>query len=116
MRPSTKRHPEFNIAADFAYPQHLRNSMDDLPAAPGVYIFHGDSETLPLYIGKSVNIRNRVLSHLRNEEEARLLRQTRRISHIRTAGEVGALLLEASPMNTKTIKAPGGDDVGRQIS
>jgi excinuclease Cho len=96
MRPSTKRHPEFNVAADFAYPQHLRNSMDDLPAAPGVYIFHGDSETLPLYIGKSVNIRNRVLSHLRNEEEARLLRQTRRISHIRTAGEVGALLLEAS--------------------
>ena len=91
-----KRHPEFEALTAFEYPQHLRDAMDDLPAAPGVYIFHGDSEILPLYIGKSVNIRNRVLSHLRNEEEARLLRQTRRISHIRTAGEIGALLLEAS--------------------
>ena len=35
-------------------------------------------------------------SHLRNPDEARLLRQTRRISFIRTAGEIGALLLEAS--------------------
>ncbi len=51
---------------------------------------------MPLYIGKSVNLRSRVLSHLRNPEEANLLRQTRRISHIRTAGEIGALLLEAS--------------------
>lgn len=96
MRPSRKRHSEFDAVADFAYPQHLRDAMNDLPAAPGVYIFHGDSEMLPLYIGKSVNIRNRVLSHLRNGEEARLLRQTRHISHIRTAGEIGALLLEAS--------------------
>jgi len=51
---------------------------------------------LPLYIGKSVNLRNRVLSHLRTADEARMLRQTRRISHIRTVGEIGALLLEAS--------------------
>jgi hypothetical protein len=36
----------------FEYPQHQRDAMDDLPAAPGVYIFHGDSEILPLYIGK----------------------------------------------------------------
>jgi excinuclease Cho len=43
-----------------------------------------------------VNLRARVLSHLRNEDEARMLRQTQRISHIRTAGEIGALLLEAS--------------------
>ncbi len=70
--------------------------MEALPAAPGVYIFHGDSESLPLYIGKSVNLRARVLSHLRNPDESRMLRQTRHISHILTAGEVGALLLEAS--------------------
>ncbi|MDR9963492.1 hypothetical protein KIF59_00345 [Enterobacter cloacae subsp. cloacae] len=30
-----------------------------------MYIFHGESDTLPLYISKSVNIRSRVLSHLR---------------------------------------------------
>jgi excinuclease Cho len=41
---------------------------------------------VPLYIGKSVNLRSRVLSHLRNGDEASLLRQTRRISHICTIG------------------------------
>jgi excinuclease Cho len=50
---------------------------------------------LPLYIGKSVNIRSRLLSHLRTQDEARMLRQTQRVSYIRTAGEIGALLLEA---------------------
>ena len=48
-----------------------------------------------MYIGKSVNLRSRLLSHLRNPDEARMLRQTQRISHQRTAGEIGALLLEA---------------------
>lgn len=41
----------------------------------GVYQFHGESETLPLYIGKSVNIRSRVLSHLRTADEASMLRR-----------------------------------------
>ena len=73
----------------------LREAIDDLPVAPGVYVFHGEEGDLPLYIGKSVNLRQRVLSHLRNADEARMLRQTRRISHTRTTGEIGALLLEA---------------------
>lgn len=81
--------------AAYAYPEHLRATIADMPAAPGVYIFHGTQESLPLYIGKSINLRSRVLSHLRNRREARLLRQTQHISHLRTAGEVGALLLEA---------------------
>lgn len=79
----------------YSYPQHLRDAVTDLPNGPGVYVFHGDSDHLPLYIGKSVHIRTRVLSHLRNPDEAKLLHQTRRISCIRTAGEIGALLLEA---------------------
>jgi len=78
----------------YQYPEHLRQTIGDLPQAPGVYFFHGEGD-LPLYIGKSVNIRSRVLAHLRNADEARLLRQTHCISHIRTAGEIGALLLEA---------------------
>lgn len=79
----------------YQYPEHLRPWLEDLPALPGVYTFHGDSENLPLYIGKSINIRSRVLSHLRTADEARMLRQARRISFIPTAGELGALLLEA---------------------
>ncbi len=79
----------------YEYPVHLREAVSQLPASPGVYIFHGEREDLPLYIGKSVNLRNRVLSHLRNPEEASMLRQARAISHITTVGEIGALLLEA---------------------
>jgi excinuclease Cho len=86
---------EFEAAAIYEYPEHLRLSLEALPSLPGVYTFHGESETLPLYIGKSVNLRSRVLSHLRTPDEAAMLRQSRRISWVRTAGEIGALLLEA---------------------
>lgn len=79
----------------YRYPDHLRADAEALPAAPGVYLFLGEDESLPLYIGKSVNLRARVLSHLRNRSEARMLRAARRISFQRTVGEIGALLLEA---------------------
>lgn len=65
-----------------------------LPRGPGVYIFRGEGP-LPLYIGKSVDIRSRVLSHLRTEDEAEMLARSRHIDCIETAGEIGALLLEA---------------------
>ncbi|MEE4410326.1 MULTISPECIES: excinuclease Cho [unclassified Serratia (in: enterobacteria)] len=84
--------PELDI---YQYPEHLRTSLELLPRSPGVYLFHGLSDSMPLYIGKSVNIRSRVMAHFRTQDEARLLRQTQRISFHETAGEVGALLLEA---------------------
>ena len=86
---------EFEAAAIYEYPEHLRPWLEALPRQPGVYFFHGESDAMPLYIGKSVNIRSRVLSHLRTPEEAAMLRQSRRISWTQTAGELGALLLEA---------------------
>ncbi|HDR2158632.1 TPA: excinuclease Cho [Enterobacter cancerogenus] len=86
---------DFEAAAIYEYPEHLRPWLEALPRLPGVYFFHGESDTMPLYIGKSVNIRSRVLSHLRTPDEAAMLRQSRRITFIPTAGELGALLLEA---------------------
>ena len=71
-----------------------------LPHAPGVYVFWGDS-SLPLYIGKSVDIRSRVMSHFRQPDEARMLAQTRRIECVPTAGEIGALLLESRLIKTR---------------
>ena len=65
-----------------------------LPHAPGVYIFRGDT-ALPLYIGKSMDIRNRVMSHIRNDEKSRMIAQARHIDYIETAGDIGAQLLEA---------------------
>lgn len=70
------------------------DSLAALPRTSGVYIFKGEG-TLPLYIGKSVDIRSRVLAHLRAEDEAEMIAQSRRVDFIETAGEIGALLLEA---------------------
>ena len=95
MQLPRRRREDFEESRVYTYPQHLRAAIEDAPTGAGVYVFHGDSGDLPLYIGKSVNIRARLLSHLRNPDEARMLRQTQRITHIRTAGEIGALLLEA---------------------
>ena len=85
MAPSGSSMPKHTIDPD---------SLAALPRAPGVYIFRGEG-TLPLYIGKSVDIRSRVMSHLRTPEEMRMIAQTRRIDFIETAGEMGALLLES---------------------
>lgn len=79
----------------YQYPTSLREQIMETPQAPGVYVFHGSNQNFPLYIGKSVNIRSRLLSHLRNPKETRLLKQTCNINHIPTAGEISALLLEA---------------------
>lgn len=83
-------------AAAFTYPLHItRACIDALPARPGIYIFR-DAAGTPLYIGKSVNIRSRVLSHLRTPDEARLLQRSTHIDFERTGGEIGALLLESA--------------------
>jgi excinuclease Cho len=94
----------------YSYPHHIdTDSLAALPRSAGVYFFE-DERQRPLYIGKSVNIRARVLSHLRTPEEARLLQQTRRIGFRRTAGEVGALLLESQlikdlqPVHNKKLR------------
>ncbi len=42
---------EFEAAAIYEYPEHLRPWLEALPKLPGVYQFHGDSDTMPLYIG-----------------------------------------------------------------
>lgn len=79
----------------YRYPAELRQQVLAAPQAPGVYTFHGIDHNFPLYIGKSINLRSRLLSHLRTEGEARLLRQTKHISYTPMAGGISALLLEA---------------------
>lgn len=85
----------------FVYPVHIdRASIDALPAKPGVYRFL-DEDGRPLYIGKSINIRARVMSHLRTPEEAAMLQQSRWVDFRQTAGEIGALLLEAQSIKAE---------------
>lgn len=82
-------------ATHFDYPSHIcRDGIAALPCKPGVYLFR-DRDGMPIYIGKSINIRARVLSHLRTPEEAAMLEEARSVDCERTAGEIGALLLES---------------------
>ena len=81
-------------------PPHVSRAMvDAIPDAPGVYLFYGEGDA-PLYVGKSIAMRTRVLSHfaddLRSSREMQLAREVRRIDWQRTAGELGALLREAA--------------------
>ena len=74
------------------------DDVDALPDSPGVYMFY-DNRRTPLYIGKSVNIRDRVLSHFSSDhlasKEMKISQNLAAIDHIETAGELGALLQEA---------------------
>jgi DNA polymerase-3 subunit epsilon len=82
-----------------------------------VYLLYGEGGA-PLYVGKSANMRQRVLQHftatLRSEKEMRLAREVRRIDWQRTAGELGALLREArlvkelEPAYNRQLRAPRG--------
>jgi len=72
--------------------------LDNLPEGPGVYRFYGVND-LPIYIGKSVNLRDRVRSHFssdyRSANDVRISSEIQRIEVDETAGELGALLREA---------------------
>lgn len=72
--------------------------IDEIPETSGVYLFFGENN-LPLYIGKSVNLRARVMSHFSSDhsstKEMRISQEIKHIEWIETAGEFGALLLES---------------------
>ncbi|MDE2025217.1 MAG: GIY-YIG nuclease family protein [Patescibacteria group bacterium] len=73
-------------------------TVSNLPQSPGVYIFYGENG-VPLYVGKSVNIKDRVLSHFSSDhssgKEMRLSQQVKHIETIQTCGELGALIKES---------------------
>jgi DNA polymerase-3 subunit epsilon len=79
-------------------PPMLETPLSDIPDTPGVYLFFGEGP-LPLYVGKSINMRTRVLSHFQSAakvaREMRILTEIRRVEWRETAGELGALLLES---------------------
>ncbi len=75
-----------------------KEAIDDLPETHGVYIFYGKSGEV-LYVGKSICIRDRVMSHFsgdnRSSREMEIGQQIARIEARQTTGELGALLLES---------------------
>jgi DNA polymerase III subunit epsilon len=84
-------------------PQLPPDALAALPESPGVYFFYG-LNALPLYIGKSRNLRERVGAHFssdyRSQTDLRLSAELRRIEFEETAGEIGALLRESVLVKT----------------
>ena len=113
------------VLAAPALPAHLPEGLaDELPEGPGVYRFLGEADA-PLYIGKSRNLRARILAHFaaehRDTKERRLAQQVRRIDWRETTGELGALLTEAAwvkaqkPVYNRRLRG-GGDAVTCRIA
>ena len=79
-------------------PQLPPDMLEHVPETSGVYFFYGENP-LPLYVGKSVNLRERIGAHFagdwRSETDLRLSQEIRRVEFEETAGEFGALLREA---------------------
>jgi DNA polymerase-3 subunit epsilon len=79
-------------------PSQLETPIKSIPETPGVYLFYGEGP-LPLYIGKSVKLRSRVMSHFQADhsaaKEMRIAQEVRSVQWRETAGELGALLLES---------------------
>ena len=75
-----------------------KSLVEDLPKKPGVYYFYnGDGELI--YVGKSVNIHDRVLSHLNNNLHKRALEMKDAITDVEfklTGNDLVALLLESA--------------------
>ncbi|BDC99397.1 exonuclease domain-containing protein [Persicobacter psychrovividus] len=98
--------PDIHAYKNHLHPQFDRNSLDQVPEEPGVYYFRDEGGHL-LYIGKSINLHKRVLSHLYNTKTKRAIDLKSKLVSIdfeRTGNELCALLLESNEI--KKFKPP----------
>mgnify|MGYP006420613795 CR=1 FL=1 len=102
-------------------PPHLpTDALEGLPHSPGVYLFYGEDDA-PLYIGKSIDLHDRVRSHLsgdhRSHTATRIAHRLTRIDWEETIGELGALLREArlikqlQPLHNRRLRATGAQAI-----
>jgi DNA polymerase III subunit epsilon len=73
-------------------------AIKKLPEAPGVYYFHDENSDI-IYIGKSVNIKSRVMSHLSNNDHKReieMREKTASVTYELTGSDLVASLLESA--------------------
>ena len=101
-----ERDPEFSTINNFTKNDylHLRfppdfdhKVLDKVPETPGIYYFHNMDGSI-IYIGKSLNIRKRILSHFANKQTKKaieLRNAIKEISFEETGNELIALLLES---------------------
>lgn len=103
----------FRLAGDID-----EDTIEQIPAGCGIYVFYGEDD-LPLYVGRSVRLRQRVRAHLsgvkRSAKERRLAELVRRVEWTGTGGEIGAMLAEGrsiaglNPAHNRVSKARRDD-------
>ena len=76
----------------------IKEELKKLPNSPGVYIMHDENDTI-MYVGKAVNLHNRVRSYFRSNigrgpQIDRMVEQIARFEYIVTDSELEALVLE----------------------
>ncbi|PIT14137.1 3'-5' exonuclease family protein [Snodgrassella alvi] len=86
-------------------PAHLNNdALKNISDDYGVYLIYGDND-LPLYIGKSKQVKTRLLSHfgqdVHNSKEMSLSQQAKKIDVIPCSGELDALLTESAQIKQR---------------
>ena len=72
------------------------NELESIGNVPGVYIFK-DEVGQPMYVGKSVTLKNRILSHFRDTSarEVKISQTVHHVETIPTGSELAALVLES---------------------
>ena len=80
--------------------------LKKLPNSPGVYLMHDDNDTI-IYVGKAVNLHNRVRSYFRKivgrgPQIDRMVEQIARFEYIVTDSELEALVLENNTVRNIT--------------
>ena len=117
MQLPRRRRPDFEAGREFHTPSICASRPARAPAAPGVYTFHGRPGDLPLYIGKSVNLRAPAVAPARTrtaccqataisfEHRGRDRRAAARSQHDQAA--TAALQPETAPQQAALRAAPG---------
>ena len=82
-------------------PSKYHEMIDALPTEMGVYYLYNDKDDV-IYIGKSNNIKKRVLSHVTNKQKkAKLIQcELSRVSYALTGGELVTLLKEQNEIKS----------------
>lgn len=103
-RPVEAKKASLEIMKRSYVPKELDDALiAELPDSPGIYYLY-DAERALLYIGKSVNIRTRVISHFHathtTGSDMRLWQETKHIETRVTGSDLGASLLELDQIKT----------------
>jgi excinuclease ABC subunit C len=82
------------------YPNEIvKQQVNELPDKPGIYIYR-DTEKRIIYVGKAINLKNRVKSYFQSTEKlgpktAALVANINNLEYVEVESEIEALLLEA---------------------